>query len=171
MGFRFREQPTAAEATTTVLAEVAVEEEEEESGPGGPRKQDPPHGSTGVERRKLRAWCQAGETALGVDVQRAQEEAGEELRPRTLAGRHEGPSGQQEEWRLLNIEREPWGSWTERTEGNSVTQGDDSSVETLGLVWRGMEEIRTFRESPGLRVRRIAMGSHSYNEKMGPRGK
>lgn len=105
-------------------------------------------------------------------MQGAQEEAGEELRPRTLAGRHEGPSGQQEEWRLVNIERESTGGAGQKErKGRNVKLGDDSSVETLRLVWRGIEEIRTFRQSLGLRVKRIEKRFQSYNERMGSRGR
>ena len=36
----------------------------------------------------------------------------------------------------------------------NVVQGDDSNVQTLGRGWRGLGEIRTFREGSGLHVNR-----------------
>lgn len=53
-------------------------------------------------------------------MERTQEEAEKEFK---LAERHEGPSGQEEEWRLLNTEREDWENCTERREGKKRGAG------------------------------------------------
>lgn len=46
-------------------------------------------------------------------------------------------------------------------EGRNVIQGNDSKVQTLGRGWRGVGEIRTFREASGLHVNRLEMGTES----------
>lgn len=59
--------------------------------PGGGYRRDPRHGSADLERRKLPARSRAGETVVGVEVESAQAEDGEELSLRTLAERALGP--------------------------------------------------------------------------------
>ena len=63
------------------------------AGQGESHRRDPRHGSADLERWKVPAGSRAGETVVGVEMETAQAENGEELRLRTLTESNEGPSG------------------------------------------------------------------------------